>query len=310
MERPVVIGGATIDIKGRPLASLKPQTSNIGLLEKSTGGVGLNIALNLASLGTEPLFISLLGDDSEARFVRDRCHQAGLETDLIAVLPDESTAVYHAILDEKGELHAGISAMAIFDRLSPDMLKAHETLIKEAPLVIIDANPPAETLAYVSHLSAEGAFPLWMEPTSFDKCRKIRGHLAGVRYISPNREELEALTGRSLETQADILDGALQLISAGVKEIFITLGKEGILHVNGREKLSVKAPVLKAQDVTGAGDAFVAGTVYGILKKMTPADALRYGMAAAFLTVQVSESVCPSLNEALLEKTLKTHFLS
>jgi pseudouridine kinase len=308
MKRPVVIGGATVDLKGRPLSALKPHTSNIGVLEKSTGGVALNIALNLAALGAEPLFISLLGDDSEGDYVRDRCRRAGLDTGHIITLPGGRTAVYEAILDEHGELYAGISAMALFDRLTPDLLRIHEPLLREAPLVIIDANPPQETIAYLSSLAALDAIPLWMEPTSFDKCRKISGHLAGVSYISPNREELEALAGRSLETEADVSAAARQIVGSGVREVFVTLGREGVLHLNGHSAKVLKTPVLEALDVTGAGDAFVAGTSYGILRSLALPDALRCGMAAAFLTVQESESVSPAMSAALLERTTRIHF--
>lgn len=308
MKHPVIIGGAAVDLKGIPGAALKPGASNLGVLRKSTGGVGLNIALNLAALGLEPVFISIVGDDSDGDFIVQRCRAAGLATDRITRQAGEATAVYQAILDEHGELFAGISAMSILDRLTPAFLASCTDLIAGAPLVVMDANPPGETAAWIAGLARDAGAPLWMEPTAFDTCGRLRDHLAGVSWISPNVEELEALAGRSAGTIDEMADAARSLLGRGVKEVFVTCGEGGILHVRDGAADTTRTPVIAARDVTGAGDAFVAGTVFGLLQGMASTRALRYGMAAAFLTVQVSASVHPGLSPALLEQTVRECF--
>jgi pseudouridine kinase len=308
MKNPVIIGGAAIDLKGMPDAPLKPRASNLGVFRKSTGGVGLNIALNLAALGVEPVFISLVGDDSEGDFIAARCAAAGLGTERVARHPDETTAVYEAILDEHGELFAGISAMAIFARLTPAFLAPHANLIAGAPLVIMDANPPEDTAAWLAALARERSVPLWLEPTAFDTCGRFRSHLDGVSWISPNVEELEALAECSVRSPDDMVAAARRLVAGGVKEVFVTCGEGGVLHVREGAADTARTPVIKARDVTGAGDAFVAGTAYGLLQGMDSSTALRYGMAAAYLTVQVSASVHPGLTPELLEQTVRTCF--
>ncbi len=308
MRNPVIIGGAAVDMKGLPGAPLKPGASNLGVFRKSTGGVGLNIALNLAALGTDPVFISLVGDDSEADFVTARCREAGLGTAYVTRVPGEATAVYEAILDANGELFAAISAMAIFDRLTPAFLAPHAELIAGAPLVVMDANPPEATTAWLAALARDRGVPLWLEPTAFDTCARQKAHLDGVAWISPNVEELEALAGRSVATTDDMVAAARVLLAGGVKEVFVTCGEGGILHVRAGAADTARTSVIAAHDVTGAGDAFAAGTVYGLLKGLESSAALRYGMAAAYLTVQVSESVHPHLTPALLDETVRDCF--
>jgi len=308
MKKPVIIGGAAVDLKGMPGAPLKPGASNLGVFRKSTGGVGLNIALNLAALGMGPVFISLIGADGEGDFIASRCRTAGLATDRVTRLPDETTAVYEAILDEHGELFAGISAMSIFGRLTPAFLAPHTDLIAGAPLVIMDANPPEATVAWLAALARDESVPLWLEPTAFDTCGRLTNHLAGATWISPNVEELEALAGCRVGSHDDMVAAARRLVASGVKEVFVTCGEDGVLHVRDGAAATARTPVIAASDVTGAGDAFVAGTAYGLLRGLGSPDALRYGMAAAYLTVQVGESVHPGLTPALLESTVRACF--
>lgn len=308
MKNPVIIGGAAVDLKAMAGAPLKPGASNLGVFRKSTGGVALNIALNLAALGADPTFISLVGDDEEGDYVAGRCRAAGLRTEHIARAPGEATAVYEAILDADGELFAGISAMAIFDRLTPAFLTPHADLIAAAPLVVMDANPPEATTAWLAALARERGTPLWLEPTAFDTCTRQRDHLAGVGWISPNVEELEALAGCEVASPAEMTAAARSLLDRGVREVFVTLGEGGVLHVRDGAATTARTPVIAARDVTGAGDAFAAGTAYGLLKGMDSARAMRYGMATAYLTVQVSESVHPRLTPALLEATVEACF--
>lgn len=308
MNNPLVIGGAAVDLKGLPLAALKPGASNLGVLRRSTGGVGLNIALNLAALGLQPAFISLAGNDGDGDFIVARCRAAGLDTARVARVDDEATAVFSAIIDEKGGLVAGISAMAIFERLTPAFLEPHRELIAAAPLVVMDANAPEETVAWVSALARERGVPLWLEPTAFDTCGRIRRHLAGATWVSPNVEELEALAGRRAGSPRDRLEAARQLLAMGVREVFVTCGDDGVLHVAADAESAVPAPVVSATDATGAGDAFVAGTVAGLLAGLATPAALRRGMAAAHLTLQVPESVHPGLSPALLEQAVRACF--
>ncbi len=308
MNRPVVIGGAAVDMKGLAGAPLKPGASNLGAFRKSTGGVGLNIALNLAALGAEPVFISLVGDDGEGDFITARCREAGLAVDHVARVAGETTAVYEAILDANGELFAGISAMSIFDRLTPAFLAPHAELIASAPLVVLDANPPEATTAWLAALARNRGTPVWLEPTAFDTCVRQRDHLAGVAWISPNLEELEALAGHAVDTPADMVAAAQALRVRGVGEVFVTRGEGGVLHVHAGGADAVQTPVIAARDVTGAGDAFAAGTAYGLLQGLDSTRALRCGLATAYLTVQVSASVHPRLTPALLEATVAACF--
>jgi ribokinase len=78
--------------------------------------------------------------------------------------------------------------------------------------------------------------------------------------VMPNRGELELITGYS-----DYVKGADALISKGAKIVAVKLGSEGSYITNGHDRVRIDAFNVKAVDTTGAGDAFDAGFLYGLL---------------------------------------------
>ncbi|MDQ7821438.1 MAG: carbohydrate kinase family protein [Candidatus Eremiobacteraeota bacterium] len=308
MEQPVIIGGASVDLKGRPFAKLKPRTSTIGRLERSFGGVGFNIAQNLAMLGVIPHFITIVGNDPEGHSILEECGRNGIATKLIEINADEHTAIFEAILDENGDLYGGISAMAIFDRITPEVLEPYEALLGKAPLVVTDCNIPQHTIEYIADFCSARRVPLWVEPTSTDKAPKILSRIAQVTYLSPNKEELETLLDMPLFSYPEMTDGARRLIRKGLEHLFITLGSDGVMWLAGEKALHRRSREVTTKDVTGAGDAFAAGVIWAILEGIPIDRAISYGMAAAIATLQVYKSVHPSLSSSLLESIMKDFF--
>lgn len=305
MIKPVIIGGATIDIKGKPFNKLVPGTSNAGLIEKTTGGVGFNICLNLAKLGLKPSLVTLIGNDAEGKLLKSICKTSNIDTSSVSVIKDEVTATYHAIIDEDGGLFGAIAAMNIFDKLTPEILSQHEEMLLKAPFIIADTNPPPETLEYISDLCFNNKIPLWIEPASSDKAWKILGCLKGITYLSPNTEELEVLVGRSLNDNSELISAGAELKEKGVQNVFITCDKDGVIWISDNEVIHRKNKEEQVTDTTGAGDAFVAGTIWSLSNGFTIKESINYGMCAAILTIDVYESVNPFLNEELLKSTLK-----
>ena len=106
----VVIGGANIDFKGRPYEKLMERTSNPGEVNISFGGVGRNIAHNLALLCVPVTFLSAIGDDEWGKKLleetgKDRGEgKAGVQVNDVIKLSNVQTGIYLAILNEKGQI--------------------------------------------------------------------------------------------------------------------------------------------------------------------------------------------------------------
>jgi ribokinase len=90
--------------------------------------------------------------------------------------------------------------------------------------------------------------------------------------LMPNAKELSLITG-----EADYCKGADVLVGRGVKIVAVKLGADGCYVTDGRERLQIEAFKVKVVDTTGAGDAFCAGFLYGLLDNKSLFDCGRLG---------------------------------
>ena len=329
----VVIGGANIDLRGRPKGvMLERHTSNPGRINVGSGGVGRNIAHNLALLNVPVTLLSAVGDDGEGIRILEETGKGGVRTDQMIISGEHPTGIYLAILDEKGEMEVAVSDMQILEEISLEYLRSKAYLIKESKIVVMDTNIPEESIEYVVDLCNKVKVPLLIEPVSAEKAGKLRGVLEGSRkgkgsgkwvidYITPSEDELDSILGAGTERDDDkdigVVSSAEELKCRGVKNVIVTLGKRGIYvsyggaggsSEGGQDELACKfmAPYKgEVVDVTGAGDALVAGLVYGIYKGYSMEVAARFGLGAAALTISTKEAVRRDLREGLLRSRIE-----
>lgn len=270
-----VFGGANIDIKAKVNAPNRLGTSNPGIVTTTAGGVGRNIAHNLARLGADVALISVVGHDVHGDAVLSETKRAGVDVSRV-VRSDISTGSYVALLDHDGEMISALSDMRCADLLTPDVIMAQEKTIELARLVVADCNLPQESL---NLLAAMAGGKLVIEPVSVPKSRKLIEVLktAQVYLASPNFDQIEQMAGtRDIESAFRFLHGK------GLTNVVIHAGPEGAFVSDGVEIEHVEAqPPQRIVDVTGAGDAAVAGLVYGLLHDEPLAVAAARGQSLA-----------------------------
>jgi sugar/nucleoside kinase (ribokinase family) len=308
----VVIGGANIDVKCRIAAATAMGSSNPGAVTTTVGGVARNVAENLARLGLKTALISAVGWDAEARRVIAETTAAGV--DMSAVLRDgQPTGRYVATLDARGDLLVAVNAMGILEALTPKAMTQQRALIEGARLIIADCNLPIPTLGWLIKTAAKRRVPMAIETVSSPKVPRLRALLTPAQPLYAlfgNETEMAALIGRKLASARALADGAAMLHKRGVSTVAIGLGRRGVFvsQRDGGKSLSRLVPAVKAKvvEVTGAGDAAVAATLYGLLAGRDAVSAARYGQAAAALTLASELSVSPRLNPQALEVQLRT----
>ncbi len=189
----VVLGGANIDIKAKVTAPNRLGTSNPGIVSTSAGGVGRNIAHNLARLGADVALISVVGNDVHGDAVLAETRRAGVDVSRV-VRSATSTGSYVALLDHDGELITALNDMRAMEEFVPAIVAAHAGVIKSASLVVADCNLPQETLNAVAALVGER---LVIEPVSVPKSRKLMEVLkrGPVFLASPNFDQIEQVAG-------------------------------------------------------------------------------------------------------------------
>jgi len=317
----VVIGGANIDLRGRPAGEvLERYTSNPGKINVGSGGVGRNIAHNLALLSVPVTLLSAVGDDGEGIRILEETGKAGVKMEQMIISGEHPTGIYLAVLDEKGEMEVAVSDMRILEEVTVDYLRSKAYLIKESKIVVVDTNIPEESIGYVVELCNKVKVPVLIEPVSVEKARKLRKVLdrSGrwiIDYITPSEDELESILGEEIgdDRDIDLVKAAEELRRKGAKNVIVTLRERGI-YVScggadeGRTVYCNKfmAPYRgEVVDVTGAGDALAAGLVYGIYKGYSMEVAARFGLGAAALTISTKEAVRRDLREGLLKSRIE-----
>jgi pseudouridine kinase len=293
----VVVGGANIDIKVTIAGPTIPATSNPGTATVSIGGVGRNIAHNLAKLGVPTRLISAVGRDPEGDRLLSETAAAGVDVRAIR-RGGGKTGVYSAVLDRLGELVIGVSAMDIVDEITQRFLERNRKSIEGASFLVADCNLQRSSLQWLHQCAKENGIALLVEPVSAVKVERLNAVLrrgAAVHTATPNLQQLEVLTGRDLRSLEATQHATRILHDRGVLNVLVGLGAEGAmlstLQGDGVRQHHIPAAQAKPSDVTGGGDAHVAGYIAGLVGGMRPLQAALLGQAAAGLAVSSADSV-------------------
>ncbi|MDL2219108.1 winged helix-turn-helix transcriptional regulator, partial [Ruminococcaceae bacterium OttesenSCG-928-O06] len=214
-----VVGGANMDIGGRPLAPLVPRDSNPGTVGFSPGGVGRNIAHNLALMGQGVRFISAFGADDAGHQLADSCRKAGVDITHAPRMEDEASATYLFITNKAGDMELAVADMAIYERITPAFLAQRLEILNRAEYCVFDTNPPQETLAF---LCEQVSCPLVVDPVSTSKAKKLFGLLPRLHTLKCNRMEAALLADVPIENDDDLPRAGAALLCAGVQNVVIT----------------------------------------------------------------------------------------
>jgi pseudouridine kinase len=298
----LVVGSAGIDVKGRPDYALAKGASVPGRIRSSVGGVARNIAENLARLEIPAVLLSAVGDDSPGARVLEECHDAGVDTSHVSVIPGERTGHYMATLRLDGELDTAINDYTIARHLTPDYLRHHSALFENAVMAIIDANLEDQSLVELFRLAAQHHVPVCADPTTTALASRLRPFLNQIYMVTANLKEAGILCAQPVMNpdRDTALNTAQHLLERGVRIAVVTLGVHGLAYASGSDRGLIPAIRTEVLDETGAGNALTAGIVFGLLNEVPLDEALRLGVSAASLTLRSRETVVKNLSQELL----------
>lgn len=312
----VVVGGLNLDIQGKSYLPYRAKDSNPGSLDLVPGGVGRNMAENLARLGSRVELVSVLGDDGFSRRLEDSCASVGIGLAGSLRLEDSPVSAYLCLLDSDGSLVGAVAAMDSMDALVPDALAERAALLDSAALILIDANIPEASIAWLAarYYRGRGGPLLGFDPVSVEKARRGASSLGAFAFAKPNRAEAALLSGLSAGTEPAALATALR--ARGLGDAYLSLGAEGLLAEgpaadasrggDGKvERWIARLPArlppgLELVNASGAGDAASAAIAWGILQGRSLGERCALALAAAMLAAASESPVNPQLSAARL----------
>ncbi|ATW87800.1 fructose-1-phosphate kinase [Halohasta litchfieldiae] len=278
----------TIQVESLPAPDTVARTDTA---QFDAGGKGINVSQNLSALGAETLATGLVGD-----FLGDYITRAlraeGLDFEFVDI--DGQTRLNTTILDSENEVeykinHTGptVDAGAIAAVI--------EILIEHDPSMVLVAGslPPGLDSHAIDRIAEAGPW----ETVADVGGERLAQLDADYALCKPNRPELEAATGQSIDSLDDCIAAAHQLRSTGFDRVVTSLGSEGALLVGADETLHAEALAVDVVDTVGAGDAMVSGVLLELARGNDARRALQRGVAVASRMVTVPGTKLPAVDD-------------
>ena len=305
----VVVGGINIDIGGSSFESLVDSDSNPGTVTTSLGGVGRNIAHNLALMGADVRMLSAYGDDVYGQKVASSCLELGIDASNVLKVSGASTSTYLYIADPNGEMALAISDMAVCDKITPTYLGSNLAMLQNAQIIMIDTNIPAESIEWICE---NVNVPIFCDPVSTKKAVKLLPVLDKIHTLKPNKLEAELLSGIKIDSLEDAEKAAKVLIEKGVHRVFLSMGANGVyaaMNMSQATNVDIKGvwvPNLPGNVVntTGCGDSFMAAIMWAYLEGMSLEETALAGNAAGSITMESNETINPMMSASALRSRM------
>lgn len=299
------IGAMNVDRKYNLLENMVLGTSNPAVSNVSVGGVARNIAENLGRKQIDVSLISLGGHDQDFNYIK---RETAPFVNMQHVMQKNgfSTGTYNAVLDSRGEMQLALADMQINEEMNVEWIMEYQNILSEARLLILDLNLPYETVDYLLGLARQFEIEVFIIPVSGPKMSRLPRDLEGVTWLIVNQDESETYFNVQIKDEEDFQELVNHWLDIGVENVVITRGEKGSVYGNHRGvRYTFEPPITeKIVDVTGAGDAYAAGIVYGHLKDFEPKESIHLGMTNAYYTIQSPYTVRVDLTEEkLLEQT-------
>jgi len=299
----LVIGGSNMDISGTPRGSFILKDSNPGIVSLSPGGVGRNIAENLARMGSAVKLLTVLGEDLYGRQLLETCRYAGIDMNHVKISGKKGTSVYLSILDEMGDMISAVSDMSLMDELDREYLEKNHRTISAASLLIIDANLSETVIEYL--LGKYGDKKIFVDTVSTTKAQKIIPFIGKFHTAKPNKLEAEILSGIEINSEKSIEAATGILIEKGLKRVFLSMGDQGIYYRDRNHSLQYRGEQVDAINTTGAGDAYTAALAHSFMKDFTPGKTLAFAAAASRMAIECNDTINKNITSEKIEEMIK-----
>ncbi|MDO4491162.1 MAG: PfkB family carbohydrate kinase [Lachnospiraceae bacterium] len=292
----VVFGTVFVDIKGHPLGVYVPDGRNAGIIEQVHGGVGRNVAEDIANCELRPMFISTVDNTGIGEDVLNKLVRHNVNVDY-CLRTQDGMGTWLAIFDHTGDVVANLSKRP---NLSPlvQVLEQHgDEIFAQADSVVVEIDCDVPLVKKIVELCKKHNKTMYVVVSNMAIAMKRRDLLMDSGCIICNQQEAGVLFSedymdKTPEEMVPILAEKIRL--AGYQRMVVTMGGAGAVYAElDGEAGTVPANKVEVRDTTGAGDAFFSGVTIGLTYGKTLEEACRIGTKLAAAAICTMENVCP-----------------
>ena len=292
----VVIGAVFVDIKGYPEDVYIPAGRNVGRVEQVHGGVGRNVAEDIANVELRPTFVSLVDDSGIGADVIHKLKSHKVNTDDIRSVRD-GMGTWLAVFENDGDVVASISKRPDLMPIA-DILDDHgDEIFQNADSILVEIDMEKEIIKRVFKLAQKYQKRVYAVVANMSIAVERRDFLLKTDCFVCNQQEAGILfsddySDKSAEEMERIIRDKVSF--AQIPGMIVTMGDKGAVYAdkNGNSGFC-PARRVKVKDTTGAGDAFCAGAAIGLTYGKTMAEACEIGAHLAASVITTGENVCP-----------------
>lgn len=268
------------------------------------GGKGFNVSRTLAALGLESVALGFVGGTT-GTLIANGLSELGIGTDFVEIRNGTRTNI--SIVSQSQSYHLKVNEAG--PTISPDekslMLDKIRSLAQPGDWWVLSGSLPpglessiyADIIDLIQAAQAHAILDTSGEPLQL-------GCAVGPFLVKPNAVEAEHLTGLPVSSPTETAAAIASIHGMGVANVLVSLGKAGALLSDGQQRWLATPPVIKERNPIGAGDASVAGLIWGLSQGAELSEALRWSMAcgAAAASTAGTADVSKAEVEALLEQ--------
>lgn len=257
------------------------------------GGKGANQAAAIGRLGGNVSMIGRVGNDPFADKLLSSLEKDNVDIKNVSKSEVKPTGTALIMVNADGDNSIVVIPGSNFDINSSDITSD----MLDGDYLVAQLETPLEVIESSFKLAKEKGVKTVLNPAPAKKLSKEL--LSTVDILIPNETEFELLTGHNALDEKELDIGVKKLIDLGTSLVLITLGSNGSVLCDGKEKKYFKASKVKAVDTTAAGDSFIGGLLYSLSNGKSIDDSIVFASKVAALTVTKSgaQSSLPTLKE-------------
>jgi ribokinase len=287
MARPkiCVVGSSNLDMNAHvPRFPQAGETLHGSRFATGYGGKGANQAVMAARLGAEVRFIARVGDDVFGRDMLENFRREAIDTSHIRTTAGVSSGVAVITVDEAGQ-NTIVVVPGANGSLTIADIDADREAIATANVLVCQMEVPLEANLAALRIAVESRVRVIFNPAPAPASLPDEVYRS-THVLCLNESEAALLAGHSVESLAEAESAARLFLSRGSANVIVTLGSRGCLLVSPDRAATIPAPVVKAIDTTGAGDAFVGTLAFELASGNDMPSAADRACRIAALTVQ------------------------
>ena len=262
------------------------------------GGKGGNQAVAAARLGANVEFIGCVGSDVIGETMKNAFSQEGIDTTNIHSISQEMTGMAFIQVAQSGE-NSIVLARGANAHLDEKLVQHSEAKIAQSNYLLMQLETPISGVELAAQIAKKNGVKVVLNPAP---AQILSDELLSlIDIITPNETEAEILTGVAVTDEQSAVKAASVFHDKGIETVIITLGAKGVFVSRKGKSRIIKGFCVQAIDTTAAGDTFNGGFVTALLEEKAFDEAIRFGQAAAAISVtkKGAQSSIPTRQETL-----------